>query len=686
MNSRRFLGNFILVLSFLILVTAVSRAQSNPTMPTDNDLIIIKEPPQEMIDGVMPFQAHIQKTGEFSAPMTLLGGEPADLCSEATALVVYPSNPADGGVANVSNALVEEDDPVLSCMWGNPSRPQGYRTVWYKLFASVNGRVTIDTFNSTYDTVLGIYSGECGALVTLHCNDDTNLFTSEVTFTISQGETYYIEVADRSPGLPQPANMQLSALLQPVDSKWIQILSNPAPPPVSRHAVVAQGEYLYVIGGQSGETGIPNISNRTIRFNTNTSSWTEMAAIPGAGYSNTTAALANGHIYLPSGYNGNNLAYDGLHWAYDIAGNSWSTVASIPSWELPNGVPFAWAAAAVPPVQNKYYLTGGLSTALDNVPPFEPQNKVSKQTYVYLTNSNSWLKLDPMQAGRYAHTSSWIEVGNLGICVAGGLGVQVDPDTKEVVTVLHRSAECYQPGSSWQYIGDMNIPRYGAGSAVGPDGRWYVFGGITTAGNFLVPVTRTEVYDPVRNTWNVLPPAYNLGNAQTMPARFWPRGAVIGNNLWTVGGSSFNDGENALPVIERLTIPSQTSYIPVLSGNYADGTRPDDNFSEARPISFFVPQSRNFDSQRDFFDVYTFEILSSRSINVQLAVPDDNNFDVAVYGRNKTQWGQSVNPRQGVDESLTINNLPPNRYYVVVTRVFPTGQPDKSAYYTITVN
>jgi N-acetylneuraminic acid mutarotase len=686
MNFRRSLALFALVLTFLLVVTAVSQAQDNPPLPSGSDLLIVKQPPKEMIDGIAPLQNHIEKTDFPAAPMTLLGGEPADSCSEATPLIVSPLNPADGGAADVSNATVEPDDPVLACMWGNPPHPQGFRTVWYTLFAPVSGRLTLDTFNSSYDTVLGVYTGECGALEALHCNDDNNFFSSQVTVALSEGETYYIEIADRNPGLPQPANMQLSALLEPVDSKWTQILTNPAPPPVSRHAVVSQGEYLYIIGGQSGESGLPQVSSRLLRFNTNTLSWFELAAIPGAGYSNTTAALANGKIYLPSGYDGNSVSYDGLHWAYDIAANSWSTVAGIPPWELPHGVPFAWASAAVPPAQNRYYLTGGLSSANADIPPINVENKVSSQTYVYLTNPNSWLKLAPMQAGRYAHTSTWIEQNNLGICVAGGLGVQSDPESGQLMTILHRSAECYQPGGSWRYIGDMNIPRYGAGSAIGPDGRWYIFGGMTTAGDFLVPVRRTEVYDPVRNTWTVLDPSYNLGTFLTMPARFWPRGAVVGNNLWAVGGSSFADGEEPLPIIERLPIPSNSSFFPVLSGNYDDGTRPDDTFSQAREISFSIPQSRNFDQQRDFFDVYTFEIFSSRSINIHLDVPNNNNFDVAVFGRNKTQWGESVNPRQGQDEELTINNLPPNRYYIVVSRVYPTRQPDLNAYYTIVVN
>ncbi len=140
--------------------------------------------------------------------------------------------------------------------------------------------------------------------------------------------------------------------------------------------------------------------------------------------------------------------------------------------------------------------------------------------------------------------------------------------TGKLVTILHRSAECYQPGGNWHYIGDMNVPRYGAGSAIGPDGRWYIFGGMTTFSE-LIGASRDKLRFTIllRNTWTVLDPSFNLGNAQTMPPRFWPRGAVVGNNLWVVGGSMFNDGEQALPVIEQLALPSQTTYLPVMNGN-----------------------------------------------------------------------------------------------------------------------
>jgi hypothetical protein len=664
-----------------------------------------------MIDGAASLPTTVRETNALTIPLVLTAEEPADSCSDATPLTVNPEFPADGGVANVKDATAADDDPVLSCMWGTPQRLQGFRTVWYQLLAPVSGQITVSTFNSDYDTVLGVfgveeYEGEENSendwkhLIPVQCNDDANGFTSQLTFSAVEGETYYIEIADWLAGRVG-SQLQLSVLLEPVISNWDLVVSKPAIPAISRHATVADGAQIYVIGGQTGtglpdEPGVPKMSNALMRLDTNTGRWTvspDIAQMPGAGYSNTTAALVNGRIYLPSGYNGNNFAYDGTHWFYEIREDSgkpndfWYKAASIPTKDLPYSVPFAWASAAVPPSQTRYYLTGGLSSMAESLPPIPgvgSEIKVNDTTFSYTPPpADTWLKLNSMQAGRYAHTAAWIEAGNLGICVAGGLGVQTD-SAGEQLSILHRSTECYQPGGSWRYLSDMNIPRFGAGSAVGPDGKWYVFGGMTVKDEKLVTVFQTEVYDPVRNSWSIMEPSYNLGHYLSLPARFWPRGNMIGNTLWVVGGSIFEqNGEEALPVIQRTYIPSESTYVPFTAGNNDDAVFPDDTFTQARLLQFGVPQTRNFDQQRDFFDFYFFDLPAGRRVNILLEVPDDNDFDLAVYDANKFLFAESATPFNEVNEFLSVGLFPP-RNYVVVTRAFPTEKPDKGAYYTLT--
>jgi N-acetylneuraminic acid mutarotase len=678
---RRILALLLVAVLFTLLISAISLAQDNQ-ITVNKDLLNPAAVPGAMIDGVADEQMALNS---LTGLLALAAEEPSDSCSEAPELILYPDFPADGVSFDTRDASSESDDPQLSCMWGNPPRRQGYRTVWYQLIAPFSGRITLDTFSSGYDTVLGVFSGDCGALETVRCDDDTNGFSSATTIPVSAGETYYIEVADWQPGVSDvrdSALLNFSAYLNPLDSLWDQVSTSPSSPAISRHSTVAYDGKLYVIGGQSGGEGVPFVSNALMRLNVTNGNWKEMTQIPGAGYSNTTAALVNGRIYVPSGYNGNDLGYDNLHWRYDIAQDSWNTVASIPTGELPNGKPFAWAASAVPPENDRYYLMGGTSaTEL-----FDSTTPSNDEAYVYRVGLDEWVKLTrPMQTARYAHTAAWLWVNNLGACVAGGLGVLDNGSF-----VFHSSAECYTETQGWRWIGNMNIPRIGAGSAVAQDGKWYVFGGLTAVDeSTLIPVLQTEVYDPRQNTWTILPPEFNLGGQEINTARAFAAGSMVGTSLYVTGGSIFFNGENAIPITQKILLPSKTAYIPSLFGGYDDALRPDDNFKEARGIVFGQTQSRNFQGQRDFYDFYTFALDNLTDVQIKLAVPDGNDFDLYLYGQNKLLWSSSVTPFNGADEYIPRQNeflrLEPRRYYVMVKRSFPTAQPDKSDYYQITL-
>jgi hypothetical protein len=74
--------------------------------------------------------------------------------------------------------------------------------VWYNYTAPCNGTVTIDSCTRTYDTVLSVYGGSCGALSLIACNDDAGNqqpcpFTlgSVITWNAVGGQTYKIRVS-----------------------------------------------------------------------------------------------------------------------------------------------------------------------------------------------------------------------------------------------------------------------------------------------------------------------------------------------------------------------------------------------------------------------------------------------------------------------------------------------------------
>src|SRR5690606_33348959 len=145
--------------------------------------------------------------------------------------------------------------------------------------------------------------------------------------------------------------------------------------------------------------------------------------------------------------------------------------------------------------------------------------------------------LTSMSVDRYAHVAGAVtRGGETQVCVAGGITLS----NGEQVSTNH--ADCFSNiSNSWQPLPPMNFNLYMADSVVGPDGRWYVYGGYTVVlinGN-PVPVYLeiSERYDPETNTWQMLDNRFDLDN----PARAWPRGDLAGNTLWVFGGEYNNE-------------------------------------------------------------------------------------------------------------------------------------------------
>src|ERR1043166_661783 len=122
-----------------------------------------------------------------------------DVSVQINAAVVPPTNdtcvaaiPMTAGTTytlNTANAT-STNDPTPGC--------QGSfgKGVWYSYTPSASGTVTLSTCGSTFDTVLAIYTGSCGALSPLACNDDDGpaCAGSQASFSFSatSGTTYHI--------------------------------------------------------------------------------------------------------------------------------------------------------------------------------------------------------------------------------------------------------------------------------------------------------------------------------------------------------------------------------------------------------------------------------------------------------------------------------------------------------------
>ncbi|HRQ36287.1 MAG TPA: hypothetical protein PLD25_00025 [Chloroflexota bacterium] len=597
----------------------------------------------------------------IDTPLVPVGGNAgSDLCQSATDVTFL--NTAIGGVTpNVQAFTHDSSDPALSCMWLGATRANGYRTVWYKFTPVTNVVVTINSDTSNYDTVVGVFTSAnednpCLALQPVACNDDFTGFTSQVTFTAVQGQTYYVVIADWSG--PSSGQLTLNIFMQPQpgEEKW-QLVDNHSGGQVTHHDTVAAGEHIYIVGGQENVSSAPTRSNRLMRYHPATNSWAQMAQIPGLGVSDLTAVHINGLIYVPGGDTGTPGVFDATHRVYNIAGNAWS-VSPLPAQIGAIG----WAQTVAAPDGSGYYLIGGISQK----PALDPSVFGRAETYFFDIDSNSWLPRPSMSTGRYGHMAA--RIGNR-ICVVGGVSGNV----------LLRGGECLVPFGSWQPIGDLNIARFGAGSAVGPDGNWYIFGGMSVNANGqYVAVSSTEVYNPATGSWSVLNVPYDLRDPDTVFARAYPAGEFWGNHLYVFGGNHYvlSLGEfQVVPLVQRLYVPSERVFMPFIRRS---GTSDfDDNMGAAKGLPFNFWYGGNFNSTYDFYDFYFFDVPAFSGVSVQLRnIPAGSNYDLYVFGSAKLLWGSSVNAGN-LEETVNLS-LSPGRYYVLVQRLY--GPSEGSGY------
>ncbi len=659
---------FLFGLIALAMLAAVVLAGSAPaTQPPEP--LIVAEPPTQWL----PAEVSIADL----EPLTVDAAPAADTCAAATPLTLSLAQTADGSGTLTNSFTHEAGDPVPACTFGAPTNPSGYRTAWHVLVAGDTGLVTISTEGSNYDTILTVHDGTCTALRTLSCADDTLGFQSKTTFPVVRGRTYYILVADYQRGAPATADLRIKATLARGGQRWQQVTNLPRGG-VSRHAFASLGVDMFVIGGQERLLGVPVLTNKLLRHNVELNRWTELADMPGPGLSNTTAVRLGSKVYIPGGFDGNMTDYANTHLVYDIATDFWTQAAPIPSGLLPGSTMFAWSAAVAAPGETSYYLTGGTTS----ISAFIATGDVLTDTYRFTPSTNQWEASRSMTTPRFAHTAAWVATANRGLCVVGGLSNGTN-DAGQPILVLLTRGECYDPasGTGWQQTGELNFPRYNAGSAIGPDGRWYVFGGVDAAG---LGVPETEVYDAVSNNWLLLGSSYVLGGLPTDPGIEWPRGAFWLENLYIYGGNTPRE-QRVVSSVDRLTLganflnTSGRTFVPITTKIGSDNV-----LFWATYLPHNLPTSGNFMRSDQFYNPYYFDWpIFGRAIIRLRNVPSDTNYNIAVYDVNKVLLAEGNTAQTGNKEvSLTIQ---PGRYYVVVQRIFPKDLPNSNVHYEVGV-
>jgi hypothetical protein len=136
-----------------------------------------------------------------TATFTTTGTAPGpanDLCANAVALPISTTCTNTLGT-NLGATASGTTAPAPTC--GNATVPGTQVDVWYSVAVPVTGNVTVTTSEVTGslvdDTVIEVYSGTCGTLTSIGCNDDYNTVDgfSRVALTgLTPGATVYVRV------------------------------------------------------------------------------------------------------------------------------------------------------------------------------------------------------------------------------------------------------------------------------------------------------------------------------------------------------------------------------------------------------------------------------------------------------------------------------------------------------------
>lgn len=118
-----------------------------------------------------------------------------DECSTATDLIL--SSDCSAPVLTTNFQSTDSPDATPSCVGGLYAG----KDVWYKIIIDDNDdyNITLETFEDTgssvYDTGMAVYTGSCGSLTEIDCNDDkASTFFSRIDLTNRRNEVLYIRV------------------------------------------------------------------------------------------------------------------------------------------------------------------------------------------------------------------------------------------------------------------------------------------------------------------------------------------------------------------------------------------------------------------------------------------------------------------------------------------------------------
>jgi subtilase family serine protease/N-acetylneuraminic acid mutarotase len=267
---------------------------------------------------------------------------------------------------------------------------------------------------------------------------------------------------------------------------WSQIASYPFSIGVNAAAYDPQTGEVYSLSGNDvdGPAGPSSDTAKSYVYDPATNTWNRIANSPQALYQ-PAAAFLDGRVYLIGGWatgQGGNWTPSAAVYAYAPGSSTWSQVASLPTAE---GAPMAAVLGG------QLYAIGGCTTT--------GQGSFCQQA------SDAVYRYDPA-TGTWATLASYPVPAGFGAC-AGLDGQVVCAGGRNATSNDLSATYLYDPvTNTWTQGADMPAVHgsgYWGMSYAGANGMLQMAGGVTDNGGEVT--NEAQEYNPVTNTWNLLP-------------------------------------------------------------------------------------------------------------------------------------------------------------------------------------
>ena len=256
--------------------------------------------------------------------------------------------------------------------------------------------------------------------------------------------------------------LDINEMYDPVTNTWIE--KAPMPTPREGFGIAVYKNKIYVIGGAIGVDPSGNgnalITTANEAYDPVTDTWETKAPMPTLRHG-VTASVADGRIYVISGFEHTNNSYRGLNHgsikneSYDPETNTWSNKPSIP-----NGVFHAVSAT----IGDKIYVLGGAKADL-------AISGWSNYNQVYDIKQETWTQASPVPVGFDRAAGAAILGVEPRIFIFGG-SIAPSYDSCNLTQIYNPQQD------NWTYGSQMPTSRASLGVAV-IDNEFYAIGGYT---------------------------------------------------------------------------------------------------------------------------------------------------------------------------------------------------------------